>query len=637
KWTMAAELVETSRLYARCCAKIEPEWVEQIAGNLCQHNYSEPHWQKRQAQVGAFEKVTLYGLTIVAKRRINYGPLDPDLAREIFIRSALVQGEYNCKAKFFIHNKELIAEIEALEHKSRRQDILVDDEQVYAFYDSKIPARIYSGKAFEKWRKLEESKQAKFLFLNKESLMQHAGKQITPQAFPDNLALAGVNLPLHYHFAPGEPNDGVTVDIPLNLLNQLDPKIFEWLVPGLLEEKITALLRSMPKAIRKSFVPVPNVAKDAVETLVNPIVTFRKGGSFLEYPSQSLLDALTVFCHRHLGQPLPDQIWNLTALPVYLLMNFRLLDEQKELAVERDLFTLQQQWGNHASTTSQQQIADKTGLERDNITSWDFGDLPTQVTIKFNNMTMQGFPTLAVQDNQINLRVLDKSDLEQHLVGLRHLFWLNLPTKKLLKQLPIDGKLCLKYMKIGNCERLKQGMLTALIDTIFLTESLPTTKAEFEYRLYKGKPNLLPSAYEYATQLAKTLEEYNILNQQLQNFSNNIKAIPAIKQHLQHLIYEDFVQDISLSKLQHLPRYLKAIQLRLTRLGLDPNKDARKAEQIQSLWQNYWQRYSADEVNLELKEFRWSLEELRVSLFAPELKTSHPVSVQRLQKLWDKL
>ncbi len=633
KWTMAGELVETSRLYARCCAKIEPDWVELVAGDLCQHHYFEPHWQKRQAQVGAFEKVTLYGLTIVAKRRINYGPLDPTLAREIFIRNALVQAEYNCNAKFFQHNQELIAEVEALEHKSRRQDILADEEQIYAFYDARIPQGIYSGHAFEKWRKIEEKQQPKLLFLSKEDLMQHDGDKITPQAFPDNLALVGINLPLSYHFEPGQQNDGVTVNIPLSLLNQLSPQTFEWLVPGLLEEKITALLRGMPKTIRKAFVPVPNVAKDAVETLVNPQVSFRQGGSFLEYPQQPLLEALTIFCHRRLGKPLPDQVWNLAILPAHLLMNFRLIDDKsKELEIGRDLLELQYKWGNQASATSQQQIADKTGLERDNLTNWDFADLPNQVTIKFNSMTMQGFPTLIEQENQVNLRILDKPNLAQHLAGLRQLFLLNLPTKKLLKQMPINSKLCLQYMKIGNCEQLKRSMLITIVDSIFLTEPLSTKKSEFEYRLYAGKTELLPSAAEYAIQLAQVLEEYNIVNQQLQKFSNNIKAIPEIKQHLQHLVYEDFVQDVSLAQLKHLPRYLKAIQLRLTRLSHDPNKDARKAEPIIPLWQAYWQRHS--EENLDLVEFRWMLEELRVSLFAPELKTAYPVSVQRLQRAW---
>lgn len=632
KWVMAGELVETSRLYARCCAKIEPDWIERVAGNLCQHHYFEPYWQKRQAQVGAFEKVTLYGLTIVAKRRINYGPLDPTLAREIFIRNALVQAEYNCNAKFFLHNKNLIAEVESLEHKSRRQDILADEEQIYSFYDTRIPTGVYSGKTFDTWRKRAEKKQPKLLFLSKADLMQHAGDQITPQSFPDNLDLGGINFPLNYHFEPGQLNDGVTIDIPLNLLNQLSPQVFEWLVPGLLEEKITALLRGMPKAIRKAFVPVPNVAKDAVETLVNPKVSFRDGGSFLEYPQQSLLEVLTTFCHRRLGKPLPEQVWNLDILPAHLLMNFRLVDKSKVLAMGRDLLALQQKWGNYASTASQQHIANKTRLERDKLTNWDFEDLPKQVTIKFNNMTMQGFPTLIDKESYVNLRILDKPNLAQHLAGLRRLFLLNLSTKKLLKQMPINSKLCLQYMKIGNCEQLKRCMLNTIIDTIFLTKPLPSKKSEFEYRLYEGKIELLPSAAEYATQLAQVLEEYNVVNQQLQKFSNNVKAIPEIKQHLQHLVYADFVQDVSLAQLKHFPRYLKAIQLRLTRLEHDPNKDARKAEPIIPLWQAYWQRHT--EERSELIEFRWMLEELRVSLFAPELKTAYPVSVQRLQREW---
>ncbi|EDN69927.1 ATP-dependent helicase HrpA [Beggiatoa sp. PS] len=267
KWVMAAELVETTRLYARCSAKLNPDWIEQVAGELCQHHYFEPHWEKRRAQVGAYEKVTLYGLTIVAKRKVNYGPLDPKLSKEIFIRNALVEGEYTSKAAFFQHNRELINEVEALEHKSRRQDILVDEEKIYAFYDARIPEGIYNGKAFEKWREQAERQNPKCLFLSREDLMQHAGDSITPHAFPDHIDWAGVDLPLSYHFEPGHERDGVTVEIPLALLNQLSPLPFEWLVPGLLEDKIIALLRSMPKALRKSFVPIPDVAKDALETL----------------------------------------------------------------------------------------------------------------------------------------------------------------------------------------------------------------------------------------------------------------------------------------------------------------------------------------------------------------------------------
>ena len=641
KWVMAAELVETTRLYARCVAKITPAWVEQAAGNLCKRHYFEPHWEKRRAQVGAYENVTLYGLTIVAKRKVNYGPLEPEKSREIFIRNALVQGDYECKAAFFQHNRELRDEIENLEHKSRRPDILVDEEQIYAFYDARIPADIYSGKSFEKWQAQAEHDNPQLLFLSREDLMQSGGDNITPQAFPDNIALGNVSLPLSYHFEPGHECDGVTVDIPLALLNQLSGKTFEWLVPGLLEEKIIALLRSLPKAIRKSFVPVPDVALDALETLKQPVVTFREEGSFLEYPKESLLDSLTTFCHRHLGKPLPANVWHLDTLAPHLSLNFRIIGGEGEnnvLDMGRDLDTLQQKLGNYATEECRREVAKDSGLEKDNITSWNFGDLPEQVSLTINGVTVQGFPTLVDQETDVALRVLDNPTTAQQQLrrGLRRLFLLGLPTKKLLKQMPIDHKLSLQYLKIGKSEHLKRDMLTAIVESIFLAEPLPTKKTEFEQRLATGNQRLMLTAHEYATQLADVLEEYNTLTQQLKKLSN--PALPEIKQHLQHLIYDGFVKDIPLAQLKHFPRYLKAVRMRLNRLELDPNKDAKKATQIAPLWEAYWQHHAASEKpSAELTQFHWMLEELRVSLFAQELKTAYPVSIQRLQKVWQNM
>lgn len=640
KWIMAAELVETSRLYARCIAKINPDWVEQAAGDLCQHHYFEPHWEKRRAQVGAFEKVTLYGLTIVAKRKVNFGPIDPKLSREIFIRSGLAEGEYNSKAAFFQHNRDLFNEIEILEHKSRRQDILVDEEQIYAFYEALIPEGIYSGKAFEKWRKQAERDNPKLLFLSREDLMKHGSESVTPLAFPDILLINGVTLPLSYHFEPGHERDGVTVDIPLAILNQLTPPAFEWLVPGLLEEKLIALLRSMPKVWRKSFVPVPEVACNALETLSKPQVSFRKEGSFLEYPNLSLLEALTTYCHRRLGKPLPADIWGLDTLPLHLLVNFQLIDSENHyIDMGRDLTALQEKWGEHASTKCRREVANDSGLERDNITQWDFGDLPAQVSHKINGVTVQGFPTLVDEENHVALRVLDNPTTAQQQLrgGLRRLFILGLATNKLLKQMPIDHKLCFQYMKLGSCKQLKEEMLLALVDSIFLIEPLPTKAAEFEERLTKGKQGLMPLAYEYATFLAQALEEYNGLTPQFHKLLKRSSTLPSVKQHLKYLIYEGFVKDISLAQLKHLPRYLKAVKVRLNRLDQDPQKDSQKAAQIAPLWDAYLQRRSVcSEPSLKLIEFRWMLEELRVSLFAPELKTVYPVSVQRLQKFWEK-
>jgi len=446
----------------------------------------------------------------------------------------------------------------------------------------------------------------------------------------------GLSLPLSYHFEPGHQRDGVTVDIPLALLNQLIQQPFEWIVPGLLEEKIIALLRSMPKTLRKSFVPVPDVAQQALETLTKPVVTFREGGSFLEYPKQSLLESLSRFCHRHQGKPLPEQVWRLDMLPPHLLVNFQLVDnDNKYLDMGRDLIALQQKWGSHASDECQREVAN--GLEKDNLTRWDFGDLPKQVSLNINGITVQGFPTLVDQDTHVALRVKDNPNTaqEQLRAGLRRLFLLGLPTKKLIKQMPINHKLCLQYMKIGNCEQLKKDMLVAIVDSIFLIEPLPNKQADFEQRLTQGKQRIMTIANDYATQLAKVLEEYHNLTQQLHNLSNRSSTIPEIKQHLKHLIYEGFVKEISLTQLKQLPRYLKAVQLRLERLNHDPQKDTKKAAQIAPLWEAYWQRRAeSKEIIPKMLEFRWMLEELRVSLFAQELKTAYPVSVQRLQKVW---
>ena len=626
KWMMAAELVETTRLYARCIATIKPEWIEQAAGHLCQHHYFEPHWEKRRAQVGAYEKVILYGLTLVAKRNVNYGPIDPKLSREIFIRSALVEGEYYCTAPFFQHNRELFNDIEALEHKSRRQDILVDEEQIYAFYDARVPEGIYNGKAFEKWLKQVDPK---LLFLSRDDLMNHAGDGITAQSFPDHLLINGMGLSLSYHFEPGHAHDGVTVDIPLALLNQLTQQPFEWLVPGLLEEKIIALLRSMPKALRKSFVPVPDVARAAMDALNQSVITFREGGSFLEYPQESLLDALTRYCHRHMGKPLPKQVWG--TLSPHLSINFHIIDnDNKSLDNGRDFMALRLKWGTVASTESQRDIAQDCALEKEHLTTWDFGDFPQQVSLNIKGVLVQGFPTLLDQESHVSLKILDDPDKAkmQFRTGLRRLFMLNLPTKKLIKQMPIKH-LCLHYMKIGKCEQLKKDMLIAIVDSIFLITPLPQTQSEFEQRCVTGKQRLMTVTNDYAHQLEQVLTAYHGLTSKLS------RAPLDIKQHVTHLIYDGFLQEISLTQLKHIPRYLKAVQLRLERMAFDPQKDARKAEQLAPLWKLYWQRHSKED-SAQLTEFRWMLEELRVSLFAQELKTAYPVSVKRLEKFLDK-
>lgn len=632
KWVVAAELVETSKLYARTVAKIEPEWVEQVAGDLCQRTYFEPHWEKRVAEVAAYEKVTLYGLTIEPKRKVNYGSINPIEAREIFIRYALVQGEYYCRAPFFEHNQKLIGEIEALEHKARRQDILVDEEQLFVFYNDRIPQGIYNGTTFEQW--LKQIGENNPLFLTREDLMLHQGESITKHAFPDFLLVNEVQLPLTYHFEPGSERDGVTIKIPLTLLNQLSEHTFEWLVPGLLEEKIIALLRSLPKNVRKSFVPIPDVAKEALQNLPTSQVTFQEGGSFLVVPQISLYDALARFCHRYRGVPLPEPTWDFDSLPTHLCMNFLLIDQQHELVeMGRNLTELQRKWGKQATVECRQEIAKTTEFERTQLTHWDFGDLPTMIDLVINKVKVQGFPTLVDCTTHVDLRILDNQENAQQsfISGLRRLFWLNLPVKRLLKQMPIDHKLCLQYMKVGDCETLKEELLTAVIDTAFLFSPLPTKQVEFEQRLQQGKQQMMTIANEYSQLLAIILEEYFKTVQQV----NQTTALPTdITIQLADLVYQGFIQEIPLEQLRHISRYLKAIQLRLDKLVRDPNKDKQKMAQLVPFWETYLNcRAKLTQRNAQWYEFRWTLEELRVSLFAQELRTAYPISVKKMEKL----
>ncbi|EIJ43654.1 ATP-dependent helicase HrpA [Beggiatoa alba B18LD] len=644
KWLMAAELVETSRLYARCVAKIEPEWLENLAGHLCQRSYFEPHWEKRPATVAAFERVTLYGLPIVLKRRINYGNIDPSISREIFIRHALAQGDYFCNAKFFTHNQSLIQDVESLEQKSRRLDILVDEEQLFRFYDARIPATVHSGTLFEQWRKQAERKDPKLLFLSRDDVMLHSGERANAQNFPNSLYINGIQLPLQYYFAPNDERDGVTVTIPSTLLNQLPVEPFEWLVPGLLEEKVIALIRNLPKALRKHFVPVPDIARAFLLNLttLHPATTPEipaKG-----YPS--LYRTLTDFLRQQLSKPpaIEEFIWNSADIPPHLKMNIALVDMQdKVLDMSRDLIALKKHWGDHVSGESRQAVAQASGIERTHLNNWDFELLPEQVTLNLNGIEVLGFPTLIDQQTHVDLQVLDHPDKAKQAFyyGLQRLFLLVLPTKKLIKQLPIDQKLCLQYLKIGHCEQLKEDILLTVIESVFLHEPLPRTRRDFEERLQTGNRHLLQVVYDYAHCLLQVLTEYNVLSQKISKLSQGGDSLPDIQQHLNHLVYPSFVRHVPFEQLQQFPRYLKAVAIRLERLDSTPHKDAKKATQLAPLWQTYWQHHTKyDEKTREYKElqaFRWMLEELRVSLFAQELKTAYPVSLERAREQWTEL
>lgn len=625
KWFVAAELVETSRLFARCVAKVQPEWIESIAGDVCRHEYFSPYWQARSARVGGYERVFLYQLQLVAKRRINYGAVDPKTAHEIFIREGLVNAEYRSNAPFFKHNQKLINEARQLENKLRRCDVLVSEEELFNLYATRIPEHIYTGAAFERWRKKAEQENKQQLFFSLEDVV--IDSDISGEDFPDHIALSDtVDVVLRYIFDPTLEEDGVNVDIPLSVLNQIKVSDFDWLIKGLLAEKITCLIRGLPKAIRRDFVPIPTTADDALDAL-----TFGKGDFYTE---------LTQFLHRRRGSPLPEKWWQDIELPHYLQFYFCLRKEESGeiIAAGRDLATLQARWAEHASENYQAQM--NAVLDRKNLSVWNFGDLPKQVDVTVNRLLVVGYPVLVDKATHVDMQVIDNKTEAEKIMrqGVYRLAWLNLPIKRLMRDIKFSRNISLLYLPLGNENELKQHMVHAGVNTVFFEDNfLPYQQDAFNQRLQLCNKTIGRVLADYTKLISEILKTYAEVRQLLnQNGMQRYKAYGEIKQHLNALVYHGFVYEIPFERMKHMPRYLKACVLRLQRLPQDPNKDARKAEPLLSLWEDYVQ-VSDKNQQQEVIDFRWQLEELRVSLFAPELKTPFSVSAQRIQAQWNKL
>jgi ATP-dependent helicase HrpA len=637
KWIMAAELVETGRLYARIVAKIEPEWIESIAGDLVRRQYADPHWEKKPAQVVAFEQVSLFALPIVARRRVHFGAIDPILSNEIFIRDALVQGDWHCRAAFFKHNLNLIQSIELLEQKSRRRDVLVDDEVLFGFYKQKIPSEIVNGAGFEKWRKQAEKEQEKLLFLSRDDLMQHQAEQITADSFPDQLLVNRVPLTLEYHFEPGKAQDGITQTIPLSLLNQTNPERYQWLVPGLLRDKIIFLIKSLPKSQRRHFIPVPNYADQCLKNM-SP-----DDGDLLATLSSQL---------RHLtGIEITPSDWQTDDLPNYLQMNFKLVDEKGALLEQsRDLHYLKKHWAQQAAA-SFQAIPDSE-YEQQGLTSWSFGDLPAQITLQQNKLDITAYPALIDQESHVDLTLLDtaKQAQQQTHLGLRRLFMLAQAdsVKYLHKQLPNIQQMCLHYVSVPAnpfhdinkqqtpCEQLKTDLIHLAFDHCFITgHATITSQSEFEQRLLAKRSDLLNIANTLAQQLAKPLAEYHAIAKRLSSKLplTAINAVKDIQSQLSYLIYQGFAHHTPDEALRRLPYYFQAIGQRLDKLLSDPMRDKQWMAEIQPHWRRYLS-HANDHASVELQRYRWMIEEFRISLFAQGIKTAFPISAKRLEKQW---
>jgi len=663
KWIMAAELVDTTRLYARCIAQILPEWIERVGAHLLKKSWSEPRWEKRSAQVAAYERGTLHGLTIYSQRRIHYGAIDPQQAREIFIRDALVGGEFDTRAPFFAHNRKLISEIENLEHKSRRLDVLVDDTLIAAFYDQWIPADIYHGIGFEKWLKEASVATPRLLYLNRDELMRHEAAGVTTELFPKQMAVAGHSMALSYHFEPGAARDGATLSVPLYALNQVSAERCEWLVPGMLKEKVHLLLKSLPQKLRRHCVPLLEYATGFIHRIDGQLA-FGKG---------DLLDALMADVRAQTGIACKRDDFKLETLPAHHFMNFKVIDEHgRQLEMGRHLATLQTELGRQARD-SFQKLAERSalvstarrsggpsdappinaapsepavqGVDNRRLTAWTFGELPELLEIQQGQQSLIGFPALVDKLTHCDLNVFDDpaEAMRNHRGGMRRLFALQLkePLKYLEKNIPGLQQMSMQFMGLGSQEELRDQLIQAGLERACLQAPLPNDAAEFEIRKNEGKARLGLLVNEMARLAASILVEYFPLPKKLQAIKAHAQAAADMESQLQALMGQRFMIDHDYERLAHFPRYLKALHARLEKLRTDPVRDARlMAEwaQVATPWQRARnERNSARIVDPKMIEFRWLLEELRVCLFAQELRTPMPVSVKRLQKVWESM
>ena len=656
KWIAAAEIAETSKLFARGVARIEPEWLEQVGAHLIRRSYFDPHWEKKAMQAVAFERSTLHGIVINPRKRVNYGPMNPDEARALFIRQGLVGGEiaeeYARRWAFFTHNQQLLLDIEMLEHKSRRPDVLVDDELIVAFYNKLIPEEVIDGASFEHWRKRAEQENPKLLHLQREDLMRHAAAGVTTEAFPPRIRLGGADFALSYHFEPGSPRDGVTMTVPLAQLNPIPAERCEWLVPGLLREKVIQLAKTLPQRIRARLVPLPAFADEFVEAATR---TNAAGEPLSEVKRNAgLIPALIQYILKTRG--LNARGWEITpdafrpdALPAHLSFNFRLVDEHgRQLAMSRNLAELRAEWGGQA----RQEFSElhETPAEYAGLTGWSFGELPELMEIPVGGQRVIGHPALRDDGDSASLCVFDTLEEARavHAGGLLRLFRLHFreQVKYFEKNLPNLTQMAMQFMALGTQAELREQLLDVTLRRACLTEPWPADAESFARRCQDARPRLGLLAQEMCRLVGQILGEWQGVRKKL---AVSAKAFPAatqdIEQQLGRLVGKRFIADTPFERLQHFPRYLKAIVLRLDKLrGNGGNgesgaaRDARLFAEFSPLWTAYERRAQQlarqGAANPAIEQFRWQLEELRVQLFAQELRTPAPVSAKRLHKLW---
>ncbi|WP_144966836.1 ATP-dependent RNA helicase HrpA [Pseudomonas sp. DE0010] len=635
QWVMAAELVETTKLYARMVARIEPDWIEPLAGHLIKKNHFEPHWEKKRGQVVAYEQITLYGLILVGRRPVHFGPIDPATSRELFIREALVGGEIQSRAKCLTANKRLLEALDALEAKARRRDILADEETLYAFYEARLPAEIHQTATFDSWYRMGSQKDPNLLIMREEDVLAREASEVTAAQYPDSLQVGELRLPLTYHFEPNHPRDGVTVRVPAPLLPSLPGERLEWLVPGLLEAKCVALVRNLPKALRKNFVPVPDFVKAALARM-----TFGQG---------ALPQALGHELLRMTGARVPDEAWDesVSLVEGHLRMNIEVVDGQgKFLGEGRDLAELTARF----AAASQAALAvPRDAKSEQPVQAKAFSEVKPTAQQKIAGLSMTVYPAL-VEDNGTVREGRFSTQAEadfQHRRALQRLLLQQLaePAKFLRGKLPGLTELGLLYRDMGRVDALVEDILLASLDSCILDGEpvLPREGAALAALAERKRGSWAEHAERLARQTLEVLKLWHGLQKRFKGKIDLSQAVALndIKQQLGNLVYPGFVRETPALWFKELPRYLKAIELRLEKLGSQVQKDRVWSGELANLWAQYKAR--ADKHAQEGKRdeqlalYRWWLEEYRVSLFAQQLGTKVPISDKRLSKQWSQV
>ncbi|ENY70409.1 ATP-dependent RNA helicase HrpA [Aeromonas diversa CDC 2478-85] len=626
KWVMAAELVETSRLYARINARIEPEWVEPLAGHLIKLHHSEPHWSKKQGAVMASEKVTLFGLTLVAERPINYSRIDPALCRELFIRHALVEGDFETRHRFFGENRKLLAEVEALEHKSRRRDILVDDEDLFRFYEARIPEEVVSARHFDKWWKEAQKRDPEQLNFEREMLMKGDAAHVSELDYPNTWHQGRLKLKLSYQFEPGEAADGVTLHIPLPLLNQVEPVGFEWQIPGLRQELLVALIKSLPKPVRKNFVPAPNYA-EALMASISP-------------EQGPLLDAMERHLKRMTGVSVDREAWDWSGVPDHLKLTFRVVDErQRKVAESKDLLALKESLRGKVQETLSK-VADDD-IEQSGLTLWSFGELPKEYSQKRSGFEVKAYPALVDEKDSVAITLVESPVVQQQLMwaGQRRLILLNVPSpiKYLQEKLPNKAKLGLYFNPFGKVSDLIDDCIACGCDKLIEQHGGVAWDAEgFEALKEFVRAELNDVVVEVASQVEAVLTLAHDIRKRLKGKMqlDTAFAMSDVQAQLERMIHKGFVSETGWKRLPDLLRYLRAIERRLEKLAVDANRDRVYMLKVQSVEQAYQALLAkvpkGQPMAPEVVEIRWMIEELRVSFFAQNLGTPYPVSDKRV-------